>query len=123
MDLWIEKKYHFFIMYCVETSHTLSKYTTDVQQTNITKLMVIFVTSLWIVHARLIIHHVRNTIMIEIYSLLLWDKYEASIKYFFYRNIIRNKSMHDFWDFTVWSGDSTAGYISEDCCLYLLEHM
>ena len=69
--------------------------------------------------------------MIEIYSLLLWDKYEASIKYFFYRNIIRNKSMHDYWDFTIWSGNSTSGsgsffkerYISEDRCPYLLEHM
>ena len=60
MDLWIEKKYHSFIMYCVETSHTLSKYTTDVQQTNITKLMVIFVTSLWIVHARLITHQCKK---------------------------------------------------------------
>ena len=57
----------------------------DVQQTNITKLIVIFVTFLWIVHARLITHiNARNPIMKEIYSLLLCEKFKASIKYFFF---------------------------------------
>ena len=86
MYLWIEKKYHFLIMYCVETSQhfTILKNTNFQMQTTITKLMVIFVTSLWIVHARLITHiNVRKTIMKEICSLLRWKKYEASIKHFF----------------------------------------